>query len=249
MGYMLIARSHLQCLKASYIESQLLTGNHPYNLTRQPFHDLADQLKTATEQYHKHAERTGIVNDILRRQVSRQAYILYIRNLYPIYAELERAANPSIDKFKITPFLNIRIKRSEALFQDLSNLSGNNDWHDLPLLQSSLDYHAHIEYLRKHNPISLLGHIYVRYLGDMNGGQVLHRLLSETLALSDEALNFYQYPDIHEISSFRQAYRDLFNSVKLNTLERKDIIETAIKAFKFNIDISESIKTFVTQDE
>ena len=249
-SYMLIASSHLGCLNASFLESQLLTGNHSYTSKRQPFHDLADQLKIATASYHRRAERTGIVNDILKKCISRQAYILYIRNLYPIYAGLEKPFEPAVAQLEILmPFLDNVIRRSTPLSQDLCNLTGRKDWQNLPLLQSSLAYSNHIDYLRQHDPISLLGHIYVRYLGDMNGGQVLHRLLSETLELPHEALNFYQYPAIHEIVSFRQGYRSLFNSVKLNAPQRRKVIETAIKAFEFNINLSEDIKAIVTQDE
>ena len=207
-------------------------------------------MKTATAPYHRRAEQTGIVRDILKKHVSRQAYTLYLRNLYLIYTGLEKPIERRSDGFKIvTPFLNKMVKRSEPLAQDLYNLFGNKDWQNLPLLQSSLSYRKHIDHLRTHDPVSLLGHIYVRYLGDMNGGQVLQRLLSKTLDLPNETLNFYQYPAIHEIVSFRQAYRELFNAVALNAPQRRKVIETAIEAFEFNIDVSEDIKAFVTLNE
>ena len=207
-------------------------------------------MKTATAPYHRRAEQTGIVHDILRKRVSKKAYTLYLRNLYLIYSGLEKPFASSSDGLKtVSPFLNKMVIRSEPLAVDLYHLSAGKNWQNLPLLQSSLSYRKHIDYLRTHDPVLLLGHIYVRYLGDMNGGQVLHRLLSETLDLPHEALNFYQYPAIHEIVSFRQAYRGLFNSVKLNAPQRRTVIETAIKAFEFNIDLSEDIKTIVTQDE
>ena len=207
-------------------------------------------MKTATAPYHRRAEQTGIVRDILKKQVSREAYTLYIRNLHLIYLGLEKPFKPSSDGLRtVSPFLNRMIKRSEPLAQDLYNLTGNNDWQNLPLLQSSLSYRKDIDQLRTHDPVALLGHIYVRYLGDMNGGQVLYKLLSGTLGLPEEALNFYQYPAIHEIISFRQAYRELFNAVRLDASQRRKVIETAIKAFEFNIDLSEEINAFVTQDE
>lgn len=227
-----------------------MTGNDTYNLKLQSLHNLADQMKTATAPYHRRAEQTGIVRDILKKQVSQEAYILYIRNLYLIYTGLEKPLNPRSEGFKIiSPFINRMIKRSEPLAQDLYNLSGNNTWQNLPLLQSSLSYRKDIDQLRTDEPVALLGHIYVRYLGDMNGGQVLHKLLSGSLKLPEEALNFYQYPAIHEIVSFRQDYRDLFNAAKLNAYQRRKVIETAIRAFEFNISLSEEINTFVTQDE
>ena len=224
-----------------------MTGSHPHSLKFQRHDKLADQLKTATAQHHRRAEQTGIVNDILKKRISRQAYTLYIRNLYPIYASLEKPFEPALAPLEILmPFFGNVIMRSAPLAQDLCYLTGRKDWQNLPLLQSSLAYSNHIDYLRQHDPVLLLGHIYVRYLGDMNGGQVLHGLLGKSLRLADESLNFYQYPAIHEISSFRRAYRERFNAAKLSTDQRRKIIATAIKAFEFNIDLSDNIKAFVS---
>ncbi len=202
-------------------------------------------MKTATALYHRRAEQTGIVRDILKKQVSRQAYTLYLRNLYFIYTGLEKPLEHSSDGFKVVmPFLSKNVQRSGPLSQDLYYLSGPKDWHNLPLLQTSVSYREHIDHIRMHAPVLLLGHIYVRYLGDMNGGQVLHKLLSNTLRLPDESLNFHQYPAILQIQSFRQVYRNLFNTADLSALQRREVIETSIQAFEFNIALSEEIKAF-----
>lgn len=227
-----------------------MTGQTSYTENLKHLHELADQMKTATASYHRRAEQSGIVSDILKKRVGVKAYTLYLRNLYLIYTGLEKPLGQRLDAYKtVSPFLNKMVRRSQPLAQDLYQLSGNKDWQNLPLLPSSLSYRKHIDHIREHDPISLLGHIYVRYLGDMNGGQVLHRLLSETLELPEETLNFYKYPAIHKITSFRQAYRELFNAAKVTPEQRRQVLETAIKAFEFNIGLSEEINTFVTSDE
>ena len=235
---------------AQHYESQSLTAHDTHNLNLKSLHELADQMKIATASYHRRAEQTGIVSKILKKRVSHDAYRLYLRNLYLIYTGLEKPLKRRSDSFKsVTPFLNKMVKRSQPLAQDLIHLSGDNDWQSLPLLSSSLAYRKHIDHLHADDPVSLIGHIYVRYLGDMNGGQVLERLLSESLNLSDESLNFYKYPAIHNIKSFRQSYRELFNAAPLDAHARRRVIETAIKAFEFNIDLSEDIISVVTSDE
>ena len=51
---------------------------------------LAQALRQATAALHRQAERSGFVEQVLRGEVTRPAYALYLRNLMPAYAAMER---------------------------------------------------------------------------------------------------------------------------------------------------------------
>lgn len=207
---------------------------------------LADRMKAATERHHRLAERTGVVREILTKKINRETYLLYLRNLYPVYQAIEKDLSPSSQASKIlSPFLNEMLHRTRSIERDLNTISGDRSWKNLALLKASEAYSDHINNQRIYNPVGLLGHIYVRYLGDMNGGQVLELLLKHSLNLPNDAFSFYRYPAVVDIESFRGDYREMFNLSGLSDADDKLIIDTAIKAFEFNIALSNDVFSFV----
>jgi len=203
---------------------------------------LADELKLRTAKLHKLAERTGIVADLLNRSASMSDYILYIRNLISIYQSLEKPFVHLANAETLTPFFDNRIKRSDHLISDLDNMVSRDVWTKLPLMKGTTIYKAHIDHMANTTPQALIGHLYVRYLGDLNGGQLLQHVLIESFNFDKRSLSFYNYPEIKDLKLYRLQYRDKFNSLSINSTERKQIINTAIKAFEFNIHISKEIK-------
>ena len=203
---------------------------------------LADELKLRTAKLHKLAEKTGVVADVINQSASLPEYILYARNLIPIYQTLEKPIAHLAHAETLTPFLDYRIKRSNHLLSDLDNLIDRDVWAKLPLMKATTIYKAHIEDTSNTTPLAMLGHLYVRYLGDLNGGQLLQRLLKESFKLDKRGLSFYNFPKIKDIKQYRLNYRDRFNSLCVTNTERKQIINTAIMAFEFNIRISKEVK-------
>lgn len=207
---------------------------------------LVDRMKHATQQHHTLAEKTGIIKQILNEDVDLDSYTLHLRNLHTIYSALETDLQARDDASKfLSPFFNQMLHRTHALEKDLDNITGFRIWKNLPILKSSQSYADHISKTRAENPIALIGHIYVRYLGDMNGGQVLERLLKNTLHLNNDPYAFYRYPAIVDISTFQSDYRAMFNLKGLNAAQEALIIETAIKAFEFNIALSQEVISVV----
>ncbi len=201
---------------------------------------LADRMKAATKALHSTAERTGVVSDILKGRIERERYALYLRNLHVIYAALERAPSAAAPQ-SLSALLTEDVRRAGAMAADLADMCGGGAWTELPILASARSYLAHIERLHATQPSALIGHIYVRYLGDMNGGQVLERLLKRALDLPPVAYRFYRFPAIDDLSAFCREYRARFNRLGLTPAQDRKIIETAVKGFEFNIALSNEV--------
>lgn len=93
----------------------------------------------------------------------------------------------------------------------------------------------------KENPEFLIAHAYTRYLGDLSGGQVLGRIAQKSMKLkSSEGLSFFAFPGVSSPNLFKQLYRSRMNSVELTEEERKGVLEEAIMAFEFNIQVQNS---------
>lgn len=154
---------------------------------------LARRLKAATRRPHVALERSALMRTLLRGQMSRVEYTALVRQLAAIYDALERHLSDRADSPVICLVWRPTLKRSAHLEQDLDTLHGP-DWRGLPVHDATRDYVDHLHALAAKRPERLLGHVYVRYLGDLNGGQRLQGIVRTGLALDGPAgTRFYDF--------------------------------------------------------
>ncbi|MDA8708771.1 biliverdin-producing heme oxygenase [Hellea sp.] len=200
---------------------------------------LVDFLKESTWALHTEAEKTGVVADIIRQRVVMKDYLNFIQNLSEVYKALESETDWLGDYAPLQDFFTPALHRHKQLEHDYKKLRALNsaipsgEIHD-----ETRNYCKHIRHSQKHVPVAMLAHIYVRYLGDLNGGQVLQRLLKSSLDLSDDCLSFYAFPGISDITQFRLNFRETLNRTIVTEAELQSTKQAAMDAFKFNIALS-----------
>lgn len=202
---------------------------------------LADRLKTRTELLHREAERSGIIQDLLRGRAGVGAYALLLRNLLPVYEALETCLEATRSGTPARALARPEVYRAAALRSDLAAL-GEPGWAErLPVLPSASDYAGRIMMAAEGEPDRLLAHAYVRYLGDLNGGQILKRLLAKHLGLGAGELAFYDFPAVADPHAFARHYRSALDEADLPQASAESVIEEACLAFRLNIALSESV--------
>ena len=139
---------------------------------------LADRLRHETRSLHTAAERSAFMGALLRGQVDRAGYVALLRNLSAIYEALEPALARHAAHPLIAPVHAPALCRAAALAQDLAVLHGPHGVDELPLAPVTPLYVARLRTLDAEQPGLLLAHAYVRYLGDLSGGQMLRRVAS-----------------------------------------------------------------------
>lgn len=203
---------------------------------------LAAALRESIRAIHAQAERSGIVSDVLRGRATRFGYALLLRNLLPAYQEMERG----LDRHRQTPgvgaFARRELYRVEALERDIEGLCGVAWSTELPLLPEGQCYAARVAAAANGCGARLIAHAYVRYLGDLSGGQILKRLLSRSLGLGPETLGFYDFPGIVDIDAFKSSWRgDLDRAGPF--IGNMDVVTVeANVAFALNIDVSNAVQ-------
>lgn len=202
---------------------------------------FADRLKAATAQMHVEAERGGAVALLLRGALSREVYALFLANLLPTYEAIERGLLQWRGLPALQPIAHSSVFRAKMLRADLIALAGPEWTKRLKLLGAGRDYAGRIEEITRDDPTLLLAHAYVRYLGDLNGGQTLAKRLAVSLALGPEALGFYRFDLITDIAAFRRTYRLGFDQAGLTPTQEDNVITEARLAFRLNIAISEAV--------
>lgn len=98
------------------------------------------------------------------------------------------------------------LARAPSLSSDISALLGTSDddisWKTHPIHQTLISsppppFHAYISrltHLVEEEPRRLLAHSYIRYMGDLSGGQIMKRNVRKAYDLTDErGTTFYQF--------------------------------------------------------
>lgn len=129
---------------------------------------MTDNLKELTKKEHANAERQSFVSRLLKKEISKEEYAIYLYNQLQCYFYLEFfAAEAGIfDDFE-------EMKRARNIYFDFLDLWGELNKTEAPIpFDSTREYISYI-YDNRDNYHTLLAHVYTRHFGDLSGGQIL----------------------------------------------------------------------------
>ncbi|XP_061079501.1 heme oxygenase 1a [Conger conger] len=206
--------------------------------------DLSEQIKAVTKDTHVRAENTELMLSYQRGHITLPQYKLLLCSLYEIYRALEEEMDRNSSHPGVAPiYFPQELARLEALEKDLEFLLGNKWRERIAVPAATQKYAKRLRQIGKENPKLLVAHAYTRYLGDLSGGQVLGRITQKSLGLSDgEGLSFFAFPGVSSANRFKQLYRSRMNSVELTEEEREQVLEEAVRAFEFNIQVFDDLQ-------
>lgn len=132
------------------------------------------------------------------------------------------------------------LARKAALEEDLEFFNGPQ-WREM-LQTTTPAQQAYIDAIQRcassPTPELLAAHAYVRYLGDLSGGQVLSKRLQKFNDLSeDQGVAFYRFPLIEDTDQFKEMFRKRLNQFEVDDELREQIVQEAKDTFLRNIDI------------
>ncbi|HEY9690542.1 MAG TPA: biliverdin-producing heme oxygenase [Coleofasciculaceae cyanobacterium] len=212
-------------------------------------HNLASRLREGTRQSHTSAENTAYMKCFLKGVVVPVAFQKLLANLYWIYDAMEA----EFDRLQDHPILRqihfSELRRSENLAQDLAFFYGE-DWQDcITPNGAGLAYVMRIHLMARDRPERLVAHAYVRYLGDLSGGQGLRKIVRSALNLpADRGTGLYEFsalPTPEAKRDFKMHYRDVLNALPLSETEVLGIIEEANLAFQLNCNLVHSLEPHI----
>ena len=168
-----------------------------------PCAPLSQQLRGATRELHRAAEATPLVRALLRGELDRCAYAALLAQLQALYAALEQGLERHAAEDVFAAFDFHALRRLPALDADLHTLAEPA----AALQPATLDFVQRLQGLADGRQAPrLIAHAYVRYLGDLNGGQALRRAVRGAPALAEAGTAFYDFDDAPAIAArFRAA--------------------------------------------
>lgn len=182
-----------------------------------------------------------MIAEFLAGRVRPSAYLLLDFNLLPIYRALESTLAEHAHLPMLSEIVRPELERTEALARDVAVLAARFPGTPLRILEESEAYRRRIETVARDRPERLLAHAYVRYLGDLSGGQVLGRLLARAPDIGPEAVHFYAFPAIGDLARAKADYRQAIDRAGCRLTTFDGVVEEAREAFRRNIALAEAV--------
>ena len=203
---------------------------------------LALRLKTETRALHTAAERSRFMQALLRGRMERPAYCALLRNLHAIYESLEPALSRHARHPVLAPVYQPALCRAPALAADLNALHGASWQHAFERQPACGAYVARLREIDATRPELLLAHAYVRYLGDLSGGQMLRRVVAESMHLpTDTGTAFYNFGEPLETLQLTQAFRVGLDEVVVDAASADAVVAEAVLAFRLFRDLFDEL--------
>lgn len=203
--------------------------------------NLAMHLREGTKHAHTAAENTAFMKCFLKGIVEREPFRKLTADLYFVYSALEKAMDEHQTHPVVSKVYFPEICRVPKLEDDLAYYYGEQ-WRDqIQPSPKGIAYVERIQTVANENPALLIAHAYVRYMGDLSGGQSLRNIARSAMNLPpDKGTGLHEFdtlPTVEARRAFKMTYRDALNAVEVDDATVRAIVDEANLAFQMNRDV------------
>lgn len=234
---------------------------------------LATLFREGTAQAHESVENSKGAGWLTRGELDKEEYARYLMVLYYVYDALERALERHATHPTLQPTYNpTLLARASTLVADVAYLldTPEADWKSHPIHAQLIarpppiltKYVDRLQSLAdSSDPSPLLAHSYVRYLGDLSGGQVIRRRTAKAYGLDEESGNgvaFYNFnklgsnqpATVGDMKKIKEWFRDGINQGPGDDAQLKArILDEANTAFIYASEIFDDLKAPTQQSK
>ena len=201
------------------------------------------RLKAATQADHEAAESSGFITSLLQGQSTAVGYVRLLSQYAYIYAALEAGARQlRASRPDLAGVLDERLDRMTSLQADLAQLRPAHGFAEIPTaLESTQAYVARLQETAQTDAVRFMAHHYLRYLGDLSGGQIIGRLVGRHYAIPGEALTMWDFAGIDKLKPYKDDYRGHLETAVDSTEAENDFIHEAALGFRLNRALFEEL--------
>ncbi len=206
--------------------------------------NLSTLFREGTTEEHTKAEKSKFIQAMFRGQISKDAYIAQLEALLHLYSALEHELEIHKKQEFVQKIYFPELFRKKSLQEDLDFFNGSTFIPKEPS-KNTQSYISCIQKISAEDPKKLIPHAYVRYLGDLSGGQMLGKIIRKTFSL-EEGLgdSFYTFA-ISDKDQFKVNYRAQLDDLKLDDHQKQELVQEARLAFQLNGDMFSELDVFL----
>ncbi|MFZ2172450.1 MAG: biliverdin-producing heme oxygenase [Rhodococcus sp. (in: high G+C Gram-positive bacteria)] len=195
---------------------------------------FADRIKADTDAAHRETEQSGFIGALLAGELNTDGYAELLAQTYLVYRELEDAGRSHADSPVASPFLADELLRVPSLEADLEFLRGPS-WRDtVSASPATTRYVARLREVAYEWPAGFVAHHYIRYMGDLSGGQIIRRMLERAYGYTTDGLQFYIFAAIPKPKVFKDSYRAKLDAAPLSADDQQRVIDEVNLAYRLN---------------
>ncbi|MGV3707876.1 MAG: heme oxygenase (biliverdin-producing) [Gemmatimonas sp.] len=203
---------------------------------------LSERLRTETKAAHTAAERSGIMQHLLRGTIDEHDYVRLLRNLEVLYEALESGLARQAHHPVLAGIDWQGVFRAQSLRQDIAALTGTaHARSDEAIVPATRVYAAHLDSLSADNPSRLMIHAYLRYLGDLYGGQIIARIVREKVLPNTTALTFYSFAGVPDTHAFMRTFRDALDAAPASARHADELVDEAQYGYQLHAQLFEEL--------
>jgi heme oxygenase (biliverdin-producing, ferredoxin) len=193
----------------------------------------ARALRDATLDVHRLAEDEPFIADLMAGRRDAADFARLTGQLRPIYAALEPAVATMRASGRLTGLFDPRLDRLAAIDHDLRVLANGTSAELTVPLPATQEYVERLREVGDSEP-RLLAHHYVRYLGDLSGGQIIATLMRRHYGIEDGALTFYAFEGLSSKGGFKTSYRRHLDKALAAQAFYAEVLDEARLAYEAN---------------
>lgn len=188
-----------------------------------PATSFSTLLREATREEHSDAENKGFITRLMGGELLEEDYWRLLSQYLPVYVALEEAISAAAEHDALAAaFHDPRFARAAAIREDFARRFGEHDGIDAPLPVTQ----RYAVRIREASVPQLLAHHYLRYLGDLSGGQAIGALVARHYGVPREQLTMWDFSDIDAPKRVKDAYRAQLDEI-VDPRVREDYLDEA----------------------
>jgi heme oxygenase len=196
----------------------------------------AAALRDATLDVHRDTERAPFIVALMTGRLGIADLARLTGQLRSVYAALEASVALYRDDPILGRLFDPRLNRLAAIDHDLVGLAGAAAAELAVPLPETV---AYVERIRAVEGVAprLVAHHYVRYLGDLSGGQIIAALMRRHYGVPDRALTFYAFHGLGSKGGFKTTYRRLLDALLADRDTYAAVVDETRLAYQANARI------------
>jgi heme oxygenase (biliverdin-producing, ferredoxin) len=216
----------------------------PYDIERRlAVEPISTVLRSATWGAHEEVESGPLEAALADGRLRVEVYADLLAQSWAVYRAIEGCAAAMATNPLAGPFVRPEVFRTAAVERDLAYYWGPNWLDRVDLLPETDFYVCRIETVAADDPIAWIAHGYTRYLADLSGGLVIDKAITAAYGLEQDGRWLYTFdlPDGVAPKTWKNAYRQLLNTLDVDVADAIRLVEEALVAYQCNIALNDAL--------